>query len=78
MSVSQQTLIDKGFEDGARAAHTLKSSSKALGLLALSDQMSEIEAQLTNGLSLNQDTLDQATHSLGEGLRLLEAHLARA
>jgi HPt (histidine-containing phosphotransfer) domain-containing protein len=78
MSVLQQTLIDKGFEDGARAAHTLKSSSKALGLLALSDQMSEIEAQLTNGLSLNQDTLDQATHSLGEGLRLLEAHLARA
>jgi hypothetical protein len=40
--------------------------------------MSEIEAQLTNGLSLNQDTLDQAAHSLGEGLRLLEAHLARA
>jgi CheY-like chemotaxis protein len=78
MAVLQQTLIDKGFEDGARAAHTLKSSSKALGLLALSDQMSEIEAQLTNGLSLNQDTLDQAAHSLGEGLRLLEAHLAQA
>jgi signal transduction histidine kinase/DNA-binding NarL/FixJ family response regulator len=78
MAVLQQTVIDKGFEDGARAAHTLKSSSKALGLLALSDQMSEIEAQLTNGLSLNQDTLDQAAHSLGEGLRLLEAHLAQA
>jgi CheY-like chemotaxis protein len=78
MATLQQTLVDNGFEDGARAAHTLKSSSKALGLLALSDQMSEIEAQLTNGLSLNQDTLDQAAHSLGEGLRLLEAHLARA
>ena len=78
MATLQQTLVNKGFEDGARAAHTLKSSSKALGLLALSDQMSEIEAQLTEGLSLNPDTLDQAAHSLGEGLRLLEAHLARA
>ena len=78
MATLQQTLVDNGLEDGARAAHTLKSSSKALGLLALSDQMSEIEAQLANGLSLNPDTLDEAAHSLGEGLRLLEAHLARA
>lgn len=70
-------LKDHSFEEGARAAHTLKSSSKALGLLALSEAMGKIEMQFTQGETPDFSMLGQVNASFEEGLRLLKEHLSR-
>lgn len=69
-------LKDHCFEEGARAAHTLKSSGKALGLIALSESMAKIEMQFTQGETPNPSMLGQANASFEEGLRLLKEHLS--
>lgn len=71
-------LEKQSFEVGERAAHTLKSSSKALGLLAVSESMAVIETQLARRELPQKDVLDQASTAFEEGLALLREHLLHA
>lgn len=64
-------------EDGERAAHTLKSSSRALGLLALSESMASIESQFARGEMPQADCLKYASTAFEKGLASLEQHLSR-
>lgn len=73
----QKALTDKRFDEGARAAHTLKSSSKALGLIALSECMATIETQFARGETPDSATLDHAAAVLEQGIGSLKAHLSR-
>ena len=66
------------YVEGERAAHTLKSSSKALGLLALSDSMASIETQFAGSDLPQFDSLTHANAVFEEGLVLLREHLSRA
>ena len=66
------------YEEGERASHTLKSSSKALGLLALSESMASIETQFAGGDLPQFDSLTHANAVFEEGLVLLREHLSRA
>ena len=66
------------YVEGERAAHTLKSSSKALGLLALSESMASIETQFAGGDLPQFDSLTHADAVFEEGLVLLREHLSRA
>lgn len=66
------------YEEGGRAAHTLKSSSKALGLLALSESMASIETQFAGGEVPRVESLKYANVVFEEGLALLREHLSRA
>jgi len=71
-------LEKQRFEVGERAAHALKSSSKALGLLALSESMTVIETQLARRELPQITVLDQASTAFEEGLALLREHLLHA
>ena len=66
------------YEEGERAAHTLKSSSKALGLLAISESMAAIETQFANGEVPQVESLKHANAVFEEGLALLKEHLSLA
>ncbi len=66
------------YEEGGRAAHTLKSSSKALGLLALSESMASIETQFAGGEVPQVESLKYANAAFEEGLALLREHLSLA
>ena len=65
-------------EEGERAAHTLKSSSKALGLLALSESMASIETEFASGEVPQVDRLEYAKTVFEQGLTLLKEHLSLA
>ena len=65
-------------EEGERAAHTLKSSSKALGLLALSESMASIEGQFAGGKVPQVESLKYSNAVFEEGLALLTEHLSLA
>ena len=65
-------------EEGERAAHTLKSSSKALGLLALSESMASIERQFAGGKVPQVESLKYSNAVFEEGLALLTEHLSLA
>lgn len=70
-------LQEQSFEDGERAAHTLKSSSRALGLTALSACMAALEADFAFGETPTVSRLVEAKTTFDQGLRLLEEHLSR-
>ena len=65
-------------EEGERAAHTLKSSSRALGLLALSESMASIETEFASGEVPQVDRLEYAKTVFEQGLNLLKEHLSLA
>ena len=67
----------RSVEDAERAAHTLKSSSRALGLLALSESMASIESQFARGEMPQADSLKYARTAFEKGLASLEQHLSR-
>lgn len=69
-------LEQHSYKDAERAAHTLKSSSKALGLLALSESMASIELQFARGEMLQVANLNYAKAVFEEGLALLREHLS--
>jgi len=69
--------MDKRFDEGARAAHTLKSSSKALGLIALSECMATIETQFARGEIPDYAILEHAAAVLEQGIGSSTAHLSR-
>ena len=56
LATLELAAVKRSGEDGERAAHTLKSSSRALGLLALSESMASIELQFARGEMPQADT----------------------
>ena len=78
LATLEMAIEQHRYEEGERAAHTLKSSSKALGLLALSESMASIETQFANGEGPQVDRLEYAKTAFEEGLTLLKEHLSLA
>ena len=78
LSALEMALEQHSFEAGERAAHTLKSSSKALGLLALSESMASIERQFAGGKVPQVESLKYSNAVFEEGLTLLTEHLSLA
>ncbi len=78
LSALEMALAQQSFEAGERAAHTLKSSSKALGLLALSESMASIERQFAGGKVPQVESLKYSNAVFEEGLALLTEHLSLA
>lgn len=76
LATLEMALEQHSYKDAERAAHTLKSSSKALGLLALGESMASIELQFARGEMLQVANLNYAKAVFEEGLALLREHLS--
>ena len=77
LATLEMAAKEHSVEDGERAAHTPKSSSRALGLLALSESMTLIESQFARGEMPQADRLKNASTAFEKGLASLEQHLSR-
>ena len=77
LATLEMAAKEHSVEDGERVAHTLKSSSRALGLLALSESMASIESQFARGEMPQADSLKYANTAFEKGLASLEQHLSR-
>ena len=78
LTMLEMAIEQRRHEEGQRAAHTLKSSSKALGLIALSESMASIESQFACGELPRTESLKQAQTAFDEGLAMLREHVSLA
>lgn len=78
LTILEMAIEQRRYEEGQRAAHTLKSSSKALGLIALSESMASIESQFACGELPRTESLKQAQTAFEEGLAMLREHVSLA
>jgi signal transduction histidine kinase/DNA-binding NarL/FixJ family response regulator len=78
LTMLEMAIEQRRYEEGQRAAHTLKSSSKALGLIALSESMASIESQFACGELPRTENLKQAQTAFDEGLAMLGEHVSLA
>ncbi len=78
LTMLEMAIEQRRYEEGQRAAHTLKSSSKALGLIALSESMASIESQFACGELPRTESLKQAQTAFDEGLAMLREHVSLA
>ncbi len=78
LTMLEMAIEQRRHEEGQRAAHTLKSSSKALGLIALSESMASIESQFACGELPRTESLKQAQKAFEEGLAMLREHVSLA
>ncbi len=78
LTMLEMAIEQRRHEEGQRAAHTLKSSSKALGLIALSESMASIESQFACGELPRTESLKQAQTAFEEGLAMLREHVSLA